>query len=91
MWTHSRISPKSNIQPYYEAVAHMIIVGGNQALIYFGKEPGIIIQPFNSDCTRNNFSSFCKEFGIEHKMCIPYNPMGQGIVEHVHCTMKIGF
>ena len=38
--------------------------------------------------TGNNFTSFCKEFGIEHKTGIPYNPMGQRIVEHVHCTLK---
>jgi transposase InsO family protein len=25
----------------------------------------------------NNFTSFCKEFGIKHKTGIPYNPMGQ--------------
>ena len=27
----------------------MIILGRKQALIYFGKEPGIIIHPFNVD------------------------------------------
>ena len=32
MWIHSRISPKRNILPYHEAVAHMIITGRKQAL-----------------------------------------------------------
>jgi hypothetical protein len=27
----------------------MIILGKKQAVVYFGKEPGIIIQPFNID------------------------------------------
>ena len=35
MWIHSRISPKRNILPYYEAVAQMIILGRKQALTYF--------------------------------------------------------
>jgi transposase InsO family protein len=38
--------------------------------------------------TGNNFTSFCKEFGIEHKNGIPYNKMGQGIVEHEHHTLR---
>jgi transposase InsO family protein len=38
--------------------------------------------------TGNNFTSFCKGFGIKHKTGIPYNHMGQGIVECVHCTLK---
>ena len=38
--------------------------------------------------TGNNFISFCKEFGTEHKTAIPYNPLGQRIVEHVHHTLK---
>jgi hypothetical protein len=49
MWIHSRVSPKRNILKYYEAVAHMILLGRRQALTYFGKEPDIIIQPFNVD------------------------------------------
>ena len=47
MWIHSRISPKRNILPYYEAVAQMIILGRKQALTYFGKEPDIIVQPYS--------------------------------------------
>ena len=38
--------------------------------------------------TGNNFFSFCKEFGFKHKTEIPYNPIGQGIIEHAHCTLK---
>ena len=49
MWIHSRISPKCNILPYYEAVAQMIILGRKQVLTYFGKEPDIIVQPLNID------------------------------------------
>jgi hypothetical protein len=42
IWIHSRISPKHNILPYYEAVVQMIILGRKQALTYFGKEPDIV-------------------------------------------------
>lgn len=35
-----------------------------------------------------NFVSFCENFGIKHKTVISYNPMGQGIVERVHRTLK---
>ena len=37
MWIHSRISPKCNILPYYEAVTQMIIIGKKQALTYLAK------------------------------------------------------
>jgi transposase InsO family protein len=36
----------------------------------------------------NNFTSFCKEFGIKHKTGIPYNPTVQGIIELSHHTLK---
>jgi hypothetical protein len=49
MWIYSRISPKCNILPYYEALAHMIILGMTQVLNYFGKEPDIIVQPYSAD------------------------------------------
>ena len=32
MWIHSRIFPKRNILPYFEAVAQMIILGRKQTL-----------------------------------------------------------
>lgn len=47
MWIHSRISPKCNILPYYEAIAQMIIIGWKQALTYFSKQTDTIVQPYN--------------------------------------------
>ena len=49
MWIHLRVSSRRNILPYFEAVAQVIMLGRKQALTYFGKEPDIIIQPFNVD------------------------------------------
>ena len=49
MWIHSRISPKSNVLPYHEAVAQMIVIGRKQALTYFGQEPDIIVQSYSID------------------------------------------
>jgi hypothetical protein len=46
---HSRISPKHNILPYYEAVAQIIILRRKQALNYFGKEPDIIVHSYSVD------------------------------------------
>ena len=37
--------------------------------------PKIIKTDNSSAYTRNNFIQFCKEFAIEHKTEIPYNPM----------------
>jgi hypothetical protein len=47
IWIHSRISPKHNILPYYEAVAQMIILGKKEALTYSSKELDIIVQPYS--------------------------------------------
>ena len=48
-----------------------------------------LIKPDNRPSySSKNFTSFCKEFGIKHKTGIPYNPMGQGIVERAHRTLK---
>ena len=47
VWIHLRVPPERNILPYYEAVAQIIVLGRKQVLTYFGKEPDIIIQPFN--------------------------------------------
>lgn len=33
---------------YHEAVAQMLITGRKQTLTYFGKEPDIIVQPYNA-------------------------------------------
>ena len=49
MWVHLRVSPKHNVLPYYEVVTQIVVLGKKQALTYFGKEPYIIIQPFNLD------------------------------------------
>lgn len=49
MWIHLRVSPKHNILPYFEVVAQIIVLRRKQVLTYFGKEPDIIIQPFNVD------------------------------------------
>lgn len=38
--------------------------------------------------TGKNFTSFCKEFGIDHETGIPYNPMQQEIIEGAHRTLK---
>ena len=43
------MSSRHNILPYYEAVAQVIVLGRKQALTYFGKEPDVIIQPYNID------------------------------------------
>jgi hypothetical protein len=44
--------------------------------------PKVIKIDNGTSCTGNNFVSFHKEFGI---VC---NPMGQGIVECAHHTLK---
>jgi transposase InsO family protein len=50
--------------------------------------PNVIKTDSVPSYTGNNFISFCKEFGMRHKTGIPYNPMGQGIAEHAHHTLK---
>jgi transposase InsO family protein len=35
-----------------------------------------------------NFTSFCKEFGIKHKTGNLYNPIGKGLVQCAHRTLK---
>ena len=46
--------------------------------------PKLIKKDNRAPYSSKNFTSFCKEFGIKHKTGIPYNPMGQGIVERAH-------
>ena len=38
--------------------------------------------------TGKGFNAFFKVFGIQQKTRIPYNPMGQGIVECANGTLK---
>jgi transposase InsO family protein len=38
--------------------------------------------------TSNTFVSFCKMMGIHLVHSIPYNPQGQGIIEHAHHNLK---
>ena len=50
--------------------------------------PKLIKTDSRPSYSSKNFTSFCKEFGIKHKTGIPYNSMGQGIVERAHHTLK---
>ena len=50
--------------------------------------PKLIKTDNGASYSSKNFTSFCKEFGIKHKTGIPYDPMGQGIVECAHRTLK---
>ena len=38
--------------------------------------------------TGKNFTSFCKELGVEDETGIPYNPIGQEIIECADRTLK---
>jgi transposase InsO family protein len=38
--------------------------------------------------TNSKFKQFCSNLQICHTTGIPYNPQGQGIVEHAHLTLK---
>lgn len=42
-----------------------------------------------SGYTSKAFSNFCQQMHIKHITGIPYNPQGQGIVEHAHNTLKV--
>jgi transposase InsO family protein len=50
--------------------------------------PKLIKTDNRASYSSKNFTSFCKEFSIKHKTGIPYTPIGQGIVERAHCTLK---
>lgn len=39
--------------------------------------------------TSKSFKRFCQQFQVSHITEIPYNPQGQGMVEHAHHTIKI--
>jgi transposase InsO family protein len=50
--------------------------------------PKLIKRDKGASYFSKNFTLFCKEFGIKHKTGIPYTPMGHGIVERAHRTLK---
>jgi transposase InsO family protein len=50
--------------------------------------PKLIKTDNGASYSSKNFTSFCKEFSISYKTGIPYNTMGQEIVERVHHTLK---
>ena len=49
MWMHLPATPKKVVEPYYQAVSDLIILGREQGRCYFGKEPDIIIQPYTKE------------------------------------------
>nr|KAF6460616.1 hypothetical protein HJG59_011521 [Molossus molossus] len=52
MWIHLPATPKKVIEPYYQAVSNLIMMGRKQGKCYFGTEPDIIIQPYTVDQIR---------------------------------------
>lgn len=49
MWIHLPTSPKRVLNPYYQFVSDIIMLGRTQAKVYFGKEPDYITQLYTKD------------------------------------------
>lgn len=48
-WIHLPISLKKSLNPYFQAISDLIIIGQKQSRTLFGKDPDIIIQPYTKD------------------------------------------
>uniref|UniRef100_A0A673U1S2 Uncharacterized protein n=1 Tax=Suricata suricatta TaxID=37032 RepID=A0A673U1S2_SURSU len=60
-WVHMHASPPKVIYPYYQAISDIIRLGSTQSKQLFGKDPDLIIVPYNraqQDWLRQNFDDW---------------------------------